>query len=182
VGFDDSVSADSSKELVEIGVVGRPHGVDGKIRVYLHNRDSAALAHTKRVFLDEGEGAIPHVIADIRTGPQAVLVRFEEIDNRSRAEAIKGARVLVARDDLPEVAPDEFYVADIIGLEAWNGLELIGQITSSRPQGRVEVVTVRGDGFEMEIPLVEDFVDRLDIAAGRIQFHDIGELPRADMD
>ena len=179
MGFDDSVTTDAIGELVEIGVVGRPHGVDGKIRIYLHNPESTAFENTSRLYFDQKAGFTRRVIADVRAGSHPVLVRLEGCQNRTQAEKLKDAKVFVRREDLPKVASDEFYVADIIGLEAWVDDTLLGNIASSRPQGTIEVVTVRGDGFEMEIPLVENFVVKLDIPEGRILFRDVDTLPRS---
>jgi ribosomal 30S subunit maturation factor RimM len=79
---------------------------------------------------------------------------------------------------LPEPDADEFYVDDLVGLEAWDGDELLGKISFSREAGGIEVVNVRGEDHEMEIPLVEDFVIELDIKGGRVLFCDTDILPR----
>ena len=158
--------------------MGRPHGVDGKVRIYLHNPESTAFLNTQRIFLEYGQGPVPRTVSGLRMSSKSLVGYIEACCSRTDAESLKGARVFVSRDDLPCLEEDEFYVADLMGLEAWDGESHFGEVVASRCQGGIEVVTVRGEDFEMDIPLVDDFVERLEIPLGRIRFHDTGELPR----
>ena len=72
----------------------------------------------------------------------------------------------------------EFYVADLIGLDAWDGEIRLGTVTASRPQGGIEMVTVTGEMEALEIPLVEDFVVEVDIPKGQIRLCDTDMLPK----
>jgi 16S rRNA processing protein RimM len=172
------VSADSVDTLVEVGVVGRPHGVLGEIRIFSHNPSSAALRDTESIYISLGDEFRCYRVTCIRQGGKGLLAKLEGISKRDQAEVLKGARVCVPRSELPATEPDEFYVADLIGLEGWDRESLLGTVSSSRPQGGIEVVTVEGETESVEIPLVEDYVVEIDIPNGRILFHDTEELPR----
>ena len=117
-------------------------------------------------------------LAYFRAGSRCHLACFEGIDTREAAEKLKGCPLLVLRDDLPTPDEDEFYVADLLGLTAYFEEVAIGEISSSRPQGGIEVVTVTGEKETLEIPLVDDFVVELDIKGGSVIFKDIEDLPR----
>jgi 16S rRNA processing protein RimM len=172
------VSADSVDTLVEIGVMGRPHGVLGKIRIFLHNPSSTALRDAESIHISLDDQTRPYRVTSIQQGGKGLLVGLEGISNHDQAEALKGGRVCMRRSELSPTEPDEFYVADLIGLEGWDRETLLGTVSSSRPQGSIEVVTVEGETESVEIPLVEDYVVEIDIPNGRILFRDTEELPR----
>ena len=163
---------------MEIGVVGRPHGVDGKIRIYLHNSESNALVGTQRFYLDAGQGPESRVLPNLRESANFLVGCIEGCSSRTEAEQLKGAKILIARKEFPDLEEDEFYVDDLIGLEAWEGELLIGKVVSSRRQGDIEVVTVKNEAYEVGIPLVDAFVVSIEFDVGRILFCDTDRLPR----
>jgi 16S rRNA processing protein RimM len=165
--------------LVEIGVVGRPHGVRGELRVYLHNPESGCLTDRKCLLLGvEGE-TTEYTLDGVRRGSgQYYLVLFRGVKSRQAADQLKGSKLYVARASLPEVGPDEFYVIDLVGLEALDGDQPVGKITSSRDVGGVEMVTITGRSEEMEVPLVGDYVTEVQWETGRILLCNIEDLPK----
>jgi 16S rRNA processing protein RimM len=170
----------SAERRVEIGVVGRPHGVRGSLHVFLHNPSSEILAGLESVEIAAAgaRGASSYRVVDTkRAGKQRVLT-LEGVDSRELAEALNGARVLVPRSALPRLEEGEFYVDDLIGLAVVSGGLPVGTVISSRAQGGVEVLTVRGEACDVEVPLVGDYVVGIDLAAARIEVANIDDLPR----
>lgn len=101
--------APGGRPLLEIGRVGRPHGLRGEVVVRLttdrHERlEPGAVLHT-----DAGE----LVVASARPHQDRWLVAFEGHDGRAAAEALRG-RVLRAE---PLDDPDELWVHDLVGAE-----------------------------------------------------------------
>ncbi len=172
------MSKDTSDRLVEIGVVGRPHGVDGRFRIYLHNSESTVLLDRPGVFLDTGTGPVPRCISRLRESTRCLVGSVDGCNRRSDAENLKGAKILVPREALPDLEDGEFYIDDLIGLEGWDGDRLLGRVTGSRRQADVEVVTVKSSEFELGIPMVDAYVVSVDVASGRILFCDTDLLPR----
>lgn len=107
------------------------------------------------------------VIEGHRQG-RGLVARLEGVDDRTAAEALRGAMVEVARTDLPPPGARQFYRADLIGLPVWNlaGAELgVVQHFVDAPAGAVMVV--RGE-HEHWIPAVPSHLRSVDLAAGRI--------------
>lgn len=163
---------------MEIGVVGRAHGIIGAVSVYLHNPDSSILADIEEIFLRDGNGKTRSLaLTDVRRVQKKYVIRIVGVDNRDQADQIKGNKLLVPRSSLPHLDEDEFYIADLIGAEAFDGDLCIGTVTGSRPQGDVEVVTVTSDTQSIEIPLVEDFVVEIDLQGHKLLLTDTHLLP-----
>jgi len=168
-----------TERLVEIGVVGRPHGVRGEARVFLHNPGSEIVQNLDTVLLKVGDAAAHAFrIASVRSAGDHLIVAFGDVETRTNAEALKGARLLVRRDQLPRLEEGEYYVDDLIGLEVVCDGRTVGVVRASREQGGVEVLAVETGSEEMEIPLVEQYVSALLPERSRIEVRDIDDLPR----
>ncbi len=171
------MSSDHTDQFVEIGVVGRPHGIRGEMRVFLHNPKSEHVSSLKNILIKLDGEVRPYAIRNVRRASDHYILSLKDVTTREQAQQFKGGVLYVERDSLPEPDADEFYVDDLVGLEAWDGDALLGKVSSSREAGGIEVVNVMGDDQEMEIPLVEDFVIEVDIKGGRILFCDTDILP-----
>ena len=103
---------------VEVGIVARPHGVRGEVRVALHWDGSDALGSAPEVLLRlprRGERRL--AVVQARKVPKAVLLRLEGVESRDDAELLRGARVLVPREAMPALGPGEYYLCDLVGAE-----------------------------------------------------------------
>jgi 16S rRNA processing protein RimM len=142
-------------DLVQVGRVGRPHGLGGSFVVEDASEDPKRFAAGSRVFLDEKEAK---VVESKRAG-RRLVVRLDR-------EAKRGAVLAVLRTELPETEEDEYYVFQLVGLAV--------EEEGGRPLGRVQDVApgVANDVLELDtgtaLPLVEDCVLAVDLERGRI--------------
>jgi 16S rRNA processing protein RimM len=172
------VSLKSTDRLVEIGVVGRPHSIYGEVRIFLHNRDSSQLSRENDLLIGQPDKLERYALGGIRETTKYHIARLKSVSTREAVEKLKGAKVFVERSRLPNLESDEFYVADLIGLAAWDGDQLLGRIVSSRAAGGVEVIQIAGEQDEVEVPLVEQYVESLDLTGGRVNLTGTDVLPR----
>ncbi|MCP4677585.1 MAG: 16S rRNA processing protein RimM [Deltaproteobacteria bacterium] len=162
--------------------MGRPHGVHGGMRVFLHNRESDHFLTRTEVLLRSGDETHTRRIDAVRPTGKGYLLNLVDVTSREKAEELKGARICVHRDELPTLKPGEFYVTDLIGIEAWDAEERLGQISSCREQGGIEVATIRGDKEEIQVPLVDEYVVEIDMDERRISLCNSALLPRNKLD
>ena len=100
----------------------------------------------------------------------AYVVLLEGVSDRNQAEALKGALVGAPRDRLPQPAQDEFYWADLIGLEVVNEAGVVlGRVHGLIETGANDVLQVRDDqGEERLLPFVDAVIRSVDRVARRI--------------
>jgi len=165
------------EKFVEIGKVGRAHGIAGELHVFLYNPDSDILNAVDRLTLRLNGVDSEVIVESARPSNKSWIVRFAGVSDRTATEKLKGAVIVVPRSALPPIEEDEFYIADLIGLEAFEDGVPLGTVTAARPQGDIEIVTVTGTETAVEVPLVADFLVSMDLAAGRIEFVDTAMLP-----
>jgi 16S rRNA processing protein RimM len=103
-----------------------------------------------------------------RRATDATLVTLAGVTSRSSADELRGATVLVHREDLPPPAEGEWFQGDLVGLEARTpeGTPL-GKVTEVWNTGPVPVLVLEGAGPEpLMVPFVDEFVPKVDLQAG----------------
>ena len=97
--------------------------------------------------------------------------------DRSAAEALKGLRLYVSKDELPETGEDEFYHADLLGLEVVQDGDKIGIVRSIIPEGAGDVLEIDcGPGQEtLLVPFTREAVPEIEIGSGRLTVAPPGE-------
>ncbi len=155
-------------DFLEIGVLGRPHGVRGELKLHLHDSSSQGWRGLTRVRLRSKRGDDTTVaVAAARRANKAVLMRFENIDSREAAQALVGHTLLARRAELPPLQDDEFYLSDLVGLRVEGPGGDIGKITGVHTHPSVDTATVVGaDGQTRELVLRPPWFDHVDFDRG----------------
>lgn len=147
--------------------IARPHGVQGEARLRIYSGDPALLLRRPPILLRDAEGRTRQAhILSARPVDRGLLVRIEGVDDRDAAEAIRGASVLVDREDFAPLEEGEFYACDIEGARAElvTG-ELVGTVTGLGTYPTCDVLLVERDGQRIEVPLLPQFVESVDPSA-----------------
>ena len=156
--------------LVEVGVLGAPHGVKGEIRLKSFTADPLAIQDYAP--LTDKTGQRRFAIRTARLVKDDMLVvAVEGVTDRSAAEALTNVTLWVPRDQLPEPDEEEFYHADLIGLVAHapDG-SIIGTVTAVHDFGAGDILDIApiGDGPSLLVPFTKAIVPVVDLAAGRL--------------
>jgi 16S rRNA processing protein RimM len=144
-----------AETLIEVGRVGRPHGLEGAFVVEGASGEPERFAAGARVFLD-GE---PAEVAESKRAGGRLVVRLDR-------EAARGGVLSVRREELPPTEEGAFYAFQLVGLEV--------EEENGRALGRVQDVApgVANDVLELDtglaLPLVEDCVLSVDLERGRV--------------
>jgi 16S rRNA processing protein RimM len=167
-------------DAIEVGRIADAWGIKGWFKVLPHSASPEALFSSKRWYLLPAEkgaktfsGTALLRVREAKTHSDTVVASAHDVDERSAAEALKGARIFIPRSSFPTAGEDEFYWVDLIGLEVVNREgQVLGQVKellSTGPQA-VLVIEYSEDGKVMErmIPFVSVYVDSVDVAGRRI--------------
>jgi 16S rRNA processing protein RimM len=156
---------------VVLGRVGAPFGVQGWVKVTSYTEPAAGIASYPRWTLVRGDEVRQVRVLESKRAGQSIAVRLEGVATREAAQTLTGAEVQVDRSALPAPGPKEYYLHDLLGLEAVNrdGVRL-GQV-----DGFIELpvhpVAVLKDGkLERLVPLVRERLLAVDLQAGRVTF------------
>ena len=172
--------AELPADAIEVGRISDAWGLKGWFKVLSHSADPEALFSSRRWYLQPAErgaktfsGTLLLRIREAKDHSGVVVATAQEVDDRSAAEALRGARVFVPRSSFPTAGADEYYWVDLIGLAVVNreGVELgiVRELLSTGPQ-TVLVLEYQAEGKTQErmIPFVAAYVDTVDVAGKRI--------------
>lgn len=151
-----------------LGVVTGAHGVKGLVRIKSFTAEPAAVAAYGP--LADESGARRFALTLVGSGKGVLLARIQGIADRDAAERLKGVRLYVRRTDLPPPADDEFYMADLVGLEARLGDgSPLGTVRAAHDFGAGASLEIERDGGKtVLVPFTRAAVPVVDIAAGKI--------------
>ncbi len=160
-------------ELLLVGRVSKAHGIGGELAVDVHTdapderfAPGAVLSARLR---DRSVRTL--TVSAARAHANRLLVRFDEVPDRTAAEALRGAQLLVDAADLPPSEdPDEFYEHELEGLAAVlaDGTEVGTVREIARSPGGELLVVDRPDGTEALVPFVREIVPEVRVADGRV--------------
>ena len=165
-------SSSTDPERFVIGRLGRPHGLDGYLGIYVDEEDTVSLQPGSTVYLEDR----PHVVRAVRHVDRGYQVAFEGIGSREAAEEIRGSDVSV--DERRPLGDGEFWPEDLTGLSVFDESgELVGvveRVVFGPGQDRLVIAT--DDRASFEIPFVEELVPVVDLDAKRVEIKSIPGL------
>jgi 16S rRNA processing protein RimM len=136
-----AASSDRGERRVALAAVAGAQGVKGELRLKLFSDSIESLSRHQKLYV----GGAERRILSIRGSDKGAVARFEGIDDRSAAEALRGSLVEVDRSALPSLEEGEYYHADLVGLPAFD--------RDGKSLGTVSAVENYGAGDLLEIAL-----------------------------
>jgi 16S rRNA processing protein RimM len=156
--------------LVTMGRVDGPWGVKGWIKVRPYTETPESLCRFARWWLSRGGEWKEYEVAEATARPDSVVARLAGCDDREAAAALTGNDIAVPREALPATAANEFYWADLIGLQVVNEQgESLGEVAGLIATGANDVLRVSQDGKERLLPFIPQVVRKVDLARGEVQ-------------
>jgi 16S rRNA processing protein RimM len=159
---------DSRRNVVVLGRVGAPFGVQGWVKVSSYTDPAGGIADYRTwTLVREGKSNVVEVLDSKRAG-RGIAVQLAGVDTVESARALTGAEVQVSRAELPPAEAGEFYLHDLLGLDAVNREgQSLGRVDGFLELPAHPVAVLQGDR-ERLVPLVPDRIVEVDLEAGRI--------------
>jgi 16S rRNA processing protein RimM len=155
---------------IQLGVIGRAHGVRGLVKVTSHTADPADL--TAYGPLSDAEGRVYTLrwkaegVAEIARMVDGVAVK---VADRTQAEKLTNTKLFIDRSALPPPDEEEYYLADLIGLTAVDPAgRALGTVSVVHDYGAGASFEIVGTGTPLLIPFTAACVPTVDLAAGRL--------------
>jgi 16S rRNA processing protein RimM len=157
-----------SDDLILVGRVAGAFGVKGEVRITSFTADPMALVDYKDLRREDGSPGL--TLIGGRAAKGSVVVRVREVETREQAEALRGLKLYILRDVLPEPEEDEFYVADLVGLDVVSAEgEPLGVVRSVHDFGAGDLLEVQPpQGASWWLPFTREAVPEVRLAARQV--------------
>ena len=158
-----------TKSRICVGAIAGAYGVRGEVRLKSFCADPGAIADYGPLWSEDGTRKFQLTLGS--QVAQGFSVRIGGVNTREQADALRGVRLFAERDKLPALPDDEFYHADLIGLEVFDtGGVSMGRVKAVLNHGAsdlLELVTPGRKGAVL-LPFTQAIVPTVDLASRRI--------------
>lgn len=147
------------EQFLQVGVISSTHGIRGEVKVFPTTDDPMRFKKLKKVLLDTERERLELEVQSVRFFKQFAIVKFKGIDNINDIERYKGKGLFVPREDAVPLGEDEYYIADLIGMEVFTEEGHFGVVRDVMETGANEVYIVESDEHgEVLIPAIRQCV------------------------
>ena len=151
-----------------LGEIGAAQGLKGEVRIRSYTQDPADITAYGAL---EDESGRTIEIESLRVTPKALIARIKGVATREGAEALTRTKLYVPRSRLPQREEEQWYHAELIGLEAvgTDGAAL-GTVVAVLKFGAGDLIEVRpaSGGESLIVPFTRDTVPEVDVEGGRL--------------
>lgn len=155
------------KDILLAAIIGA-QGLKGEVKARLFTERAENLKRYGA--LKDGRGRSFEILKLRSAKEGEAVLALSGVTDRNAAEALKGTELFVAREQLPQTEDEEFYHADLIGLEAQDAEgRVLGKVAALHNFGAGDVIEIaQPDGDSLLLTFTRKTVPQIDIAAGRI--------------
>jgi 16S rRNA processing protein RimM len=159
------VTPGAGPEWLRAGTVGRAHGLDGSFHV---GRVVESVLAVVQVGSSVQVGDTVRRVTRVAGHTARPIIRLEGCERREDAEALTGSELMVARTDVAELEPDEWWAEDLEGCAVYDGERPVGVVSALLALPSCEVLEVRrapeaAAAPPLLVPLIQDAVRSVDI-------------------
>ena len=156
-------------EKILIGKIVSAVGLKGEVKVYNYSDRPDIYEETESIYVDD----VLMRVKSVRTQKNMIILGLEGIEDRDAAEKARGSELFVTEDDLPELPEGEYYIRDLMGMEAvledGSCLGVVTDVIQNTAQDIFEIKT--DEGKQVLTPNVPEFVLDIDLETRRVKLH-----------
>ena len=160
----------NNQNRVCLGAVVGVHGIKGEVKV--KSWTSADTDIDRYGKLENEDGSRLFELKVVGRSKELLRCKIKGVDDRNAAEALVGTALYVKRDVLPELAEEEYYQTDLIGLDVLeqSSAQTVGQVAGFYNFGAGDILEIKlsATGKTELIPFTRQYVPEIDIANGKV--------------
>ena len=147
-----------------LGRIVKKHSFKGEVVIKLDTDEPELYRNMESVFVDLGGNLVPFFIEKSSLSKRTMLrVKFDDINSEDEADAIQKAGIYLPLDLLPKLEGDQFYFHEVIGFKVEDlNFGVVGEIVNINDTAAQPLFEIDRKGKEIFIPLIDDFIKKVD--------------------
>ncbi|UCH62412.1 MAG: 16S rRNA processing protein RimM [Fidelibacterota bacterium] len=160
----------SERNSFPVGTVLKGLGLKGDVKIHSLLEDTEILDGVHILIASYPDGRTENLELDrVRARGGKVVLGFKGIKDRAGADALRGAELSIAREDLPALAAGEYYLSDLVGYTVLSDDGIfIGVVKDVWDLPANEVLQVIGNDREVLVPLIDEVIKEIRFGDQRI--------------
>lgn len=161
------------EEFLKVGIVSSTHGVRGEVKVFPTTDDVKRFKKLKKVFMDYQGQRQPVEIEGVKFFKQFAILKLKGIDSLNDVECYRGCELYVERKDAVPLKKDEYYIADLIGMQVYTtDGKRFGELTDVMETGANDVYVIASEEYgEVLVPAIKDCIREVDVEKQSMVIH-----------
>lgn len=163
------MSSEFKDSVICVGSLSGAYGVRGEVRLKSYCAEPSDIADYNP--LSDADGLRQFNVTLVRPIKGGYAARVSGVSTKEDADALRGTDLFAQRDRLPSLPDDEFYHADLIGLDVVDtGGVLLGKVKTVQNHGAGDLLEIHGPGMKNTVllPFTQAAVPTVDLGGGRI--------------
>ncbi|MBE5905762.1 MAG: 16S rRNA processing protein RimM [Lachnospiraceae bacterium] len=161
------------EDLLQVGVFSSTHGVRGEFKVFPTTDDVKRFSDLDTVIMDTGKRSFEAEIEHVKYFKQFAILKIKGYDSLNDIEPLKGSTLWVRRDQAVELAQDEYFIADLIGMEVYledgSRLGILKDVIETGANDVYEVIDDKKKSWYL--PAIGECILSVDVEAARMVVH-----------
>jgi 16S rRNA processing protein RimM len=150
-------------ELLLVGKILRAHGIKGELKVLPLTNSPDEFATIKTIHINNKV----YECENIRVANSHLIIKLDGFSTRNEAEKFADKEIYVDFDNRPAIKNDEYYIADLQGLEVTDGTKSYGFLENVIQTGSVDVYCVKGI-HSLMFPALKSVIIDVDFNSSKI--------------
>ena len=151
-------------DYFEIGHIDNTHALKGELKVRNYSNNRKRYEELKNILVDIKGEYVSYDIENVRYQKDIVLLKLKGVDTIEEAEKLKGLSIYIDRKDAPKLNDEEYYIADLLGSEVYEGETLLGVLDDIFTAGGADVYVIKKKGKEdLLLPALKSVILETDI-------------------
>lgn len=148
-----------NNELLNVGFINNLRGLKGEIKVMHYCDDKECFGDISKVIIEEKVYEIEYV----KFHKEQVILKLKGINSIEEATMLKSKEIYAERSELPELSDGQYYIADLIGFEAYTDMgEYIGKVSDVIVSTASDLFQIeREDGKNSLVPNIPEFISEI---------------------
>jgi 16S rRNA processing protein RimM len=153
-----------SNEFLAVAKLGAPHGLKGQIKVIPFINPPELILDFAHFYLEDIENNIKVEIEDIKPHKNNYLLKLNTYNNIADVESLTHKKLLVKKNDLPELPKGRYYIGDLISCEVFDeNQKKLGVIEDVLQYSANDIYIIKDDLGSFMLPAVKEFIKEIDI-------------------
>ena len=160
-------------DMLRVGVVTKPHGLKGEVKVYPTTSDPKRFKDLDVVYLVVKEKEVPLHVESVKYFKNQVIVKFKEYSRIEEVEEYRNCDMMVTREDAIELKEGEYFLYDVIGYAIEDeDKKALGTVKDVFETGANPVFVVElNDGKDVLFPVIDECILQVDTEKELVTAH-----------
>lgn len=152
-----------TQQRVAMGYIKGVFGIKGWLKIAADTEYPDSLLDYPEWLLSKNGKTLNVVLEAGKLVGDELQVKFEGIDDRDQAFALRGYTVEIPRDEFSPAGEDEYYWTDLVGMTVVNKDDIVlGKVTNLMETGANDVLMINGEHGQILIPFVSNYIETVD--------------------